>query len=283
MSAPGDSAAVVALLRGAGRSWQECCSALLTGDDPLTLLESQNGLFAEQLLDAAHRDIARWQERHIRLLTVLDADYPENLKSVADRPPLVFMAGQMERADERGVAVIGSRKPTLRGLASARAVAGALVDRGFTVTSGLATGIDTAAHTTALDCGSRTIAVIGTGLMRCYPAENRELQQRIAHSGAVVSRFWPEDPPTRQSFPLRNAVMSGISQANVIIEATETSGARIQARLALAQGRPVLLMASLLEQSWAKELAARPGAYTVDTPSDVPALLEGLAAEPLAA
>src|SRR5581483_9340850 len=170
----------VALMRGAGRSWQECCSALVAGEDPLTLLERQNGLFTEQLLDAARRDIARWQERHVRLLTVLDADYPENLKSIADRPPLLFVAGQMEQADERAVAVIGSRRPSLRGLAAARAVAGALVESGFTVTSGLAAGIDTAAHTTALDCGSRTIAVIGTGLMRCYPAENRELQQRIA-------------------------------------------------------------------------------------------------------
>jgi DNA processing protein len=283
MSVRGGSAAVVALMRSAGCSWHECCSALLSGEDPEALLERHNGLFAERLLDAAHRDIARWQERHIRLITVLDPDYPENLKSVADRPPLVFMAGRMEQNDDRAVAVIGSRRPSLRGLASARAVAKALVDGGFTVTSGLAAGIDTAAHTTALECGGRTIAVIGTGLMRCYPAENRELQQRIAHSGAVVSRFWPNDPPTRQSFPLRNAVMSAISLANVIVEATETSGARIQARLALAQGRPVLLMASLLEQSWAQELASRPGTYTFETPSDVPSLIDGLAAEPLAA
>lgn len=270
-------------MRSAGRSWLECCSAILSGEDPQALLERQAGLFAEQLLEAANRDIARWHERHIRVLTVLDPDYPENLNAVADRPPLVFMAGRMELTDARAVAVIGSRKPSLRGLESARAVAKTLVESGFTVTSGLAAGIDTAAHSTALECGGRTIAVIGTGLMRCYPAENRELQQRIAHSGAVVSRFWPDDPPTRQSFPLRNAMMSGISLANVIIEATETSGARIQARLGLGQRRPVLLMASLLEQSWARELASRPGTYTVDTPSEVPALIEGLAAEPLAA
>ena len=283
MSVQGDAAAVVALLRSARRSWGECCSALLAGEDPEALLEREHGLFAGELLEAADREISRWRERHIRVLTVLDADYPANLKSVDDRPPFVFIAGRMEPTDDRAVAVIGSRKASLRGLASARAVAKVLVEAGYTVASGLAAGIDTAAHMAALECGGRTIAVIGTGLMRCYPAENRALQQRIAHSGAVVSRFWPEDPATRQSFPLRNAVMSGMSLANVIVEATETSGARIQARIGLAQGRLLLLTDSLLEQSWARELASRPGVYTFVSPSEVPAIIEGLAAEPLAA
>jgi DNA processing protein len=278
-----DPAAVVALIRNARRSWHDCCSALQSGADAHTLLTEEHGLLADALVEAARRQIIRWQERHIRLLTVVDGDYPANLRTVHDRPPLLFLAGNMEPADERAVAVIGSRHASSHGLATARAVAQALVESGYTVASGLAAGIDTAAHSAALACEGRTIAVIGTGLMRCYPAENRALQQRIAHEGAVLSRFWPEDPPTRQSFPLRNAVMSGVSLANVIVEATETSGARTQARFALAQGRPVLLMSSLLGQSWARELASRPGTYVVGSSSEVPTIIEGLAAEPLAA
>ena len=247
------------------------------------LLEREHGLLANALVEAARRQLARWQERHIHLLTVTDPDYPQNLKGVRDRPPLIFLAGRLEPTDERAVAVIGSRRATSRGIASARAIARALVDSGYTVASGLAAGIDTAAHTAALERGGRTIAVVGTGLMRCYPPENRALQQRIAHEGAVVSRFWPEDPPTPQSFPLRNAVMSGISRANVIVEASPTSGARIQARFALAQGRPVLLMNSLLDQTWAAELASGLGTHVIDSPADVPAMIDHLTAAPLAA
>lgn len=283
VSVPSDSAAVVALMRNARRSWHECCAALQSGEDAHALLEREHGLLAKALVEAARRQIARWHERHIRLLTLTDSDYPENLKGVSDRPPLIFLAGRLEPADERAVAVIGSRRATSRGIVSARAIARALVGSGYTVTSGLAAGIDAAAHSAALEHGGRTIAVVATGLMRCYPPENRALQQRIAHEGAVLSRFWPEDPPTRQSFPLRNAVMSGISRASVIVEAGETSGARAQARFALAQGRPVLLMSSLLDQSWAAELASRPGAYVVDSPADVPAMIDHLSAAPLAA
>jgi DNA processing protein len=283
MSTPNASAAVVALLRHARRPWNESCSSIRCAEDAYSLLEQEHGLLAPDLLEAGRQEVSRWQERQIRLLTFLDPGYPRNLKAVHDHPPLIFLAGRLKPEDDRAVAVIGSRRASPRGLTMARAVASALVDAGYTVASGLAAGVDTAAHITALERGGRTIAVIGTGLMRCYPPENRALQQRIAHEGAVLSRVWPEDPPTRQSFPLRNAVMSGISQANVIVEATETSGARTQARLALAQGRPVLVMDSLLDQSWARELANRPGTCVVHSPSDVPALLEDGPAASLAA
>lgn len=218
------------------------------------------------------------------MLTVIHPDYPRSLSDLPDPPPLIFLAGSMTPEDERSVAVIGSRRASSSGIKTAREIAHTLVESGHTVASGLAAGIDTAAHMGALESGGRTMAVIGTGLMHCYPAGNRALQQRIAHEGAVVSRSWPEDPPTRQSFPLRNAVMSGISLATVIVEAGETSGTRTQARFALAQGRPVLLMSSLLDQAWAAELAGQPGTHVVGFPSDVPAAIEHLtAAAPLAA
>jgi DNA processing protein len=210
------------------------------------------------------------------LLTILDGDYPENLRAVYDRPPFIFVAGRLRPEDSRSVAVVGARMASRLGLAHARAIAEHLVQRGYVVASGLAAGIDTAAHTAALSSGGRTIAVIGTGLDRAYPPENAELQRRIAGRCAVISQFWPDSPPSRRSFPMRNAVMSGLALATVVVEASHTSGSRVQARLALAQGRPVFLLESLLDQAWARECAARPGAHVIRRPSDITTVVERL-------
>jgi DNA processing protein len=214
----------------------------------------------------------------MRLLTVLDPDYPENLRAVHDRPPLIFAAGELQPRDARSIAVIGTRRPSPAGLALARAIAERLVEDGYTIVSGLAAGIDTAAHTAALSRGGRTIAVIGTGLRRFYPYENAPLQRRIAATCAVISQFWPDALPTRGSFPMRNAVMSGLALASVVVEATQMSGARTQARLALAHGRPVLLVDSLLDQPWARELAERPGTHVVHSPAELTEVVERLTA-----
>jgi DNA processing protein len=148
-------------------------------------------------------------------------------------------------------------------------VASALADAHFTVISGMAAGVDAAAHTAALDRGCRTIAVVGTGLRHCYPAAHRPLQERIVGAGAVVSQFWPDQPPTKKTFPLRNATMSGLALATVVIEASQTSGARMQARLALEHGRPIFLLSSLLDHEWARAYAERPGTYVVSEPREI--------------
>lgn len=153
---------------------------------------------------------------------------------------------------------------------------GDLAERGFTVVSGLADGVDSAAHRAALAHDRRTVAVIGTGIRRSYPAKNAELQREIASTGAVVSQFWPDAPPTRTSFPMRNIVMSGLSQATVVIEASHTSGAKMQARFALEHGRPVFLLGSLLEHEWAREYAERPGAHVIENAADVVGHVERL-------
>ena len=213
----------------------------------------------------------------MNLVTVLEPDYPPNLRAVHDRPPMVFVAGSLTPADARAVAVVGARKATHDGTKRASVIAEHLVDSGFTVVSGLAAGIDTAAHTAALARGGRTVAVIGTGLARSYPPQNQALQRRIASECAVISQFWPDAPPSRRSFPMRNAVMSGITLATVVIEASDTSGARMQARLALAQGRPVFLLASLVErQPWAREYAGRPGTHVVRSPGEITTVVERL-------
>lgn len=235
-----------------------------------------DGIDTEALLENATSDIARWEAAGMRALTLLDDDYPRNLRAVHDRPPLVFVRGELTAGDARSVAVIGSRRAHDQGLEAARRVAEHLVGCGYTVVSGLAAGIDTAAHRSALAHGGRTVAVIGTGLARCYPPQNAPLQRTIAREGAVVSRFWPDDPPTRQSFPLRNAVMSGLTLATVVVEAGMTSGARLQARLALAHGRPVFLLESLLEQRWARELAERPATHVFSSPEEITQGIERL-------
>jgi DNA processing protein len=190
------------------------------------------------------------------LVTVLDAEYPENLRTVDDLPPFLFYRGKLDQqADARSVAVVGTREATELGLSRARRVARELSEAGYTISSGLARGVDTAAHRTALHFGRRTIAVIGTGITRCYPKENFDLAEEIADQGLIVSQFWPSRTPGRDTFPRRNHVTSGISLGSVVIEASGTSGAKMQARVAAEQGRHVLLLQSLVDrQPWARKM-----------------------------
>jgi DNA processing protein len=290
VTAADEHAAIVALLRTGRRPWVEYAeliedrgTAAAVFDEELATPPEQASLLpeeapaAEELLIRARADLDRWSAQGMRLVTVLEPDYPPNLRAVHDRPPMVFLAGRLTPADARTVAVVGAREATAAGIATARVIAQHLVDCQYTVVSGLAAGIDTAAHTAALAHGGRTVAVIGTGLARCYPPQNAPLQRRIASECAVISQFWPESPPSRRSFPMRNAVMSGIALATVVVEASDTSGARTQARLACAQGRPVFLLAPLVErQRWAREYAARPGTHVVREPSEITAVLERL-------
>ncbi len=276
MSDRAETAAVVALLRSPKRPASEYADLVEDAGSATTILADEQGLLAAQQLEAAEAEVAAWEESGVGVFTVLDSGFPANLRMVHDRPALVFVAGKLEPQDSRAVAVIGSRKSSATGLGVAKSVAEQLVQCGFTVVSGLAAGIDTVAHTAALARGGRTIAVIGTGLHRSYPPQNAELQHQIASEGAVISQFWPDAPPTRRSFPQRNAVMSGIALATVVVEASHTSGARTQARLALAHGRPVLLFESLLWQPWASELASRPGTWVIRSPDEVPATVERL-------
>ncbi len=289
-----ETAAVIALLRRGDRQWHHYAAlieetgsavAVLRGDyepdaeqQPLALFD----LAPEQEdqrtvdLDQIAREITDWQDEGMRILTILDEEYPPNLRTIHNRPPLVFVRGELHQSDAHSIAVVGTRRVSAQGKAAATAVATYLAESGFTIASGLAEGVDTAAHRAALAHGSRTVAVIGTGLRRFYPAQNRELQERIALEGAVISQFWPDAPPTKSSFPMRNVVMSGFALATVVIEASDTSGARMQARIALEHGRPVFLLSSLLEHKWAREYAERPGAHVVDSAADVASLVERL-------
>lgn len=213
--------------------------------------------------DAHHRVGAR-------LVTVLDrAEYPSNLRVIPSPPPFLFYRGELRRDDARSVAVVGTRQASEEGRRHARHLAEKLTANGVTVISGLARGIDTEAHAATLDAGGRTIAVVGTGILRTYPKENAALAERISEHGAVVSQFWPDAPSTRYSFPMRNAVMSGISQGTAVIEASATSGAKMQARIALEQGKRAFLTASLVtREEWAQRYLGR-GAIEVHEGEDI--------------
>jgi DNA processing protein len=231
-------------------------------------------------LDAARDRVAAEVERAdavgARLVTVLDESYPANLRLIPNLPPFLFLRGvDITENDLRAVCVVGTRQPSPRGVTVASSLATQLVERGVTVVSGLAKGIDAAAHRAALDAGGRTIAVIGTGITRTYPKENLELSEEIAERGLLVSQFWPSSSPARWTFPRRNVVMSGIAQGTAVVEAGPTSGAKMQARLALEHGKRVFLMHSLVtNQKWAETYLAERGALEVSSVEDI---LENLA------
>jgi DNA processing protein len=212
-----------------------------------------------------------------RLITVLDDNYPVNLRLIYNLPPFLFVRGtEWSDGDVRSVAVVGTRNPSPLGRKRAGQLASQLTKNGVVVISGLARGIDSAAHEATLSAGGRTIAVIGTGITQTYPKENRELAERIVERGVVVSQFWPSTSPAKWTFPRRNVVMSGIAQGTAVVEASSTSGARMQARLALEHGKKVFLLHSLItDQPWAQKFVADRGAIEV---ASVEEIVERLAA-----
>ena len=241
----------------------------------LTLLDQEPPRLEDEL-DPITEEVSAWEREGMHLISVLDPDYPENLRTVHDRPPMLFVRGQLRPEDARSVAIVGTRNASQRGLEQAEDAARQFVEAEFVVVSGLAAGVDTAAHRGALDASGRTIAVIGTGLRRSYPRHNAALQRELGERSAVVSQFWPDQPPGKHTFPMRNAVMSGIALATLVVEASHTSGARMQARIALEHGKPVFLLESLLEHEWARDYSGRPGVYVVATADEAVGRLEQL-------
>jgi DNA processing protein len=288
-----EQAALLALLWGRKTGWSAIADEVEERGSALEVLQRglrepvQEELFGpsetgdpEQLLRESRARLQAWQATGLRLVTLLDDDYPAHLLTIHQRPPFLFYRGQLDPDDARSVAVVGTRKPTDSGLRRARDLATGLAEQGTTVVSGLAEGIDSAGHAAALDAGGRTVAVLGTGIRRYYPAANRELQERIGREHLVLSQFWPDTAPTRYTFLRRNAVMSGYAAATVVVEASYRSGARAQARLALEHGRPVFLLDTLLDHDWAQEYALRPGAHVVHNAKEVLAVLDQIFAPP---
>ena len=223
---------------------------------------------------AARRDhweaeLGRLRDVGVSVIACIDDSYPLNLRLVHDGPPLLFVRGTLVDDDRRAVAIVGTRSASKDGLDLAERLALGVVRRDFTVIAGLADGIDTAAHAAAVNAGGRTIAVFGTDIERTYPAANRGLAKAISRHGACISQFLPGTASGAWAFPARNLTTSGLSMATVVVEASETSGARLQAKAALAHGKPVFLVESLVtSQPWAEEMSTSLGDVTVVREAD---------------
>ncbi|GGJ48608.1 DNA-processing protein DprA [Streptomyces brasiliensis] len=207
-----------------------------------------------------------------RLVIVLDEDYPANLRMIGNLPPLLFYRGELDPCDARSIAVVGTRQASEDGLRRAARMARELVEHDVVIASGLAKGVDAAAHQATLTAGGRTFAVMATGIAApIHPAENRPLAKAIlASGGALVSQFWPTSPPAKYTFPRRNVVTSGTTLGSVVIEVSSTPGAKMQARLAAEHGKLVFLIRSLADaQPWAKKMVDEDRAILVTQSSDI--------------
>src|SRR5688572_27277170 len=205
------------------------------------LLESDPELdeLAAPLLERARAERLRAREAGIHVLAWNDPLTPAHLNAISDAPPALWYRGSLDCLNQPTVAIVGSRAASAVALETARRIATDLASRGITVVSGLARGVDSAAHRGALDAG-RTIAVLGSSVDHIYPAEHAELARRIADSGLVVSEYPPGTPPLAFHFPMRNRLISGLSRAVVVIEASDRSGSLITASCAAEQGRDVM-------------------------------------------
>jgi DNA processing protein len=216
--------------------------------------------------------VRRWlQDPGHELLAWDDDDFPKPLLDSGAAPPVLFFMGRREILRRPAVAIVGSRHATAQGCANARAFGEALSRAGLAIVSGLALGIDAAAHEGALRGPGSTIACIGTGPDRVYPARHRELAHVIALSGAIVSEFPPGTPPLRQNFPRRNRLISGLARGVLVVEASLQSGSLITARLAGEQGREVFAIPGSIHSPLSKgcHKLIREGAKLVETAQDV--------------
>ena len=199
------------------------------------------------------------------------ARFPPLLAEIPDPPAILWVRGDISIWDKTVVAVVGARAASRDGRAAAEAIAGDLARAGIVIASGLARGIDSAAHAGALDAGGTTIAVLGTGIDRVYPPENGALFERIARCGLLMTEFPPGTPPINSHFPRRNRIISGLSRAVLVVEAAEKSGSLITARLAADQGRDVMAMPGLTAggRNRGAHALLRDGAKLVESAVDI--------------
>ena len=233
----------------------EAIDALLAGPDE-KVLKSE----LEWLSEPGHH-----------LLTWSDPDYPVLLREIPDPPLVLYIAGERQLLSARQLAIVGSRNPTPMGRENARAFAKSLAGAGLVITSGMALGVDGAAHRGALEAGGKTIAVAGTGLDRVYPARHRDLAHEIVKRGALVSEFPLGTPPLPENFPVRNRIISGLSLGTLVVEAALQSGSLITARMANEQGREVFAIPGSIHAPQARGCHAliRQGAKLVETAQDI--------------
>lgn len=216
-------------------------------------------------------ELALLERERVRLITLADADYPASLHTLPDPPPLLYLRGAWLPEDAAAVAIVGARLATPHGVLTAERLGRELAAHGITVVSGLALGIDGAAHRGALAAGGRTIAVLGHGLMHLFPSEHAALAAQIAAHGALLSEFPMTMPAHKDHFPRRNRIISGLSMGVVVVEAAAHSGALITARFALEQGREVFAVPGPAGSAMSRgtHQLLRDGAHLAESAEDV--------------
>ncbi|NML42752.1 DNA-protecting protein DprA [Ramlibacter sp. G-1-2-2] len=272
------SAAGRRLLKGFG------LPGAILAQDVATLSQVVERSAAQALLAAPERfepqleDTWRWLQQDTgrrAIVTLADPDYPASLLQMADPPLLLYRQGLPLSAMRPAIAIVGSRNPTAQGLQNARRFARSLSEAGLTVVSGLALGVDGAAHEGALEGAPAgvlaTIAVVGTGLDRVYPRQHHELAHRIADSGTLLSEYPLGTPPRQDNFPRRNRLIAGLSQGTLVVEAALQSGSLITARMAVEQGKEVFAIPGSIHSPQARGCHAllREGAKLVESAQDV--------------
>jgi DNA processing protein len=207
----------------------------------------------------------------VALITIHDSLYPPRLKEIFDPPPMLFARGRVDLLQTLMVGVVGTRRPTAYGVAAATRLSKDLANAGLTIASGMARGIDTAAHKAVLEVGGDTVAVFGCGIDEIYPAENRKLAERLIENGLLISEFPMGTPAFPQNFPIRNRIISGTSTGVLVVEGSEYSGSSITAKLAIDQGREVFAVPGNItsKMSWGPNLLIKQGAKLVQEWNDV--------------
>jgi DNA processing protein len=230
-----------------------------------------DALLAEQESERVRAALAWLESPQNHLVTLADDDYPRNLLEISDPPPLLYLKGRRDLLGAAALAVVGSRNATPQGLKNAEYFAESLSEAGLAIVSGLALGIDAAAHTGGLRGRGSSIAVVGTGLDIVYPARNRELAHALAEKGAILSEFALGTPGVAANFPRRNRIISGLSRGCLVVEAAIASGSLITARLAGEQGRDVFAIPGSIHSPLSKgcHLLIKQGAKLVDAAEDI--------------
>lgn len=207
----------------------------------------------------------------VSIINLLDPRYPKPLKSIPDPPPVLYLKGSLTPADNLAVAIVGSRRCSLYGKEQASRLAHLLASAGFTIVSGMARGIDTAAHQGALSASGRTIAVAGSGLANTFPPENKQLAELITNSGAYISELPLNFEPLAENFPPRNRIIAGLSLATIVVEAGLRSGALITANAALEYNREVMAVPGKIDSPLSKgsHQLIKQGAKLIDSLEDI--------------
>lgn len=226
---------------------------------------------AAKLLEDAGREIERAEKAGVEIITCIDENYPEPFKNITGGPVVIYVKGKITPADSLSVAIVGTRRPTSYGKAAAEKFARELAMSGVTTVSGLARGIDSEAHEASIAAGGRTIAVLGNGLNRHYPPENRKLEDKIAGCGALITEFAMDVAPDRCNFPRRNRLISAFALATLVVEADEKSGALITAKFCAEQGKDVFAVPGPIFSKYSKgpHMLLRQGAHLAESANDV--------------